>query len=178
MEKSVTSDICVPTFAAVSDDMMLRDPTLLTIGMGTHTNASVAIMRAVTEVAQSRLTQIHGAREDTTTADVRRIMGYEWMRKQNEHWFEISEEEDLESVESFSVDNDDFLDDIKHAMARLKAGGLERVIVVDLTREEIGVPVVRVIVPGLEMYGVDGERIGRRCRNARKKSSRVPRAES
>jgi putative methanogenesis marker protein 1 len=176
--RDITSDICVPTFAAVSDDMMLRDPTLLTIGMGTHTNASVAIMRAVTEVAQSRLTQIHGAREDTTTADVRRIMGYEWMRKQNEHWFEISEEEDLESVESFSVDNDDFLDDIKHAMARLKAGGLERVIVVDLTREEIGVPVVRVIVPGLEMYGVDGERIGRRCRNARKKSSRVPRAES
>ncbi|MBK5190110.1 MAG: YcaO-related McrA-glycine thioamidation protein [Methanosarcinales archaeon] len=176
--RDITSDICVPTFAAVSDDTMLRDPTLLTIGMGTHTNASVAIMRAVTEVAQSRLTQIHGAREDTTTADVRRIMGYEWMRKQNEHWFEISEEEDLERVESFSVDNDDFLDDIKYVMARLKAGGLERVIVVDLTREEIGVPVVRVIVPGLEMYGVDGERIGRRCRNARKKSSRVPGTES
>ena len=176
--RDITSDICVPTFAAVSDDMMLRDPALLTIGMGTHTNASVAIKRAVTEVAQSRLTQIHGAREDTTTADMRRIMGYEWMRKQNEHWFEISEEEDLESVESFSVDNDDFLDDIKHVMARLKSGGLERVIVVDLTREEIGVPVVRVIVPGLEMYGVDGERIGRRCRNARKKSSRVPGTES
>ncbi|HUV79819.1 MAG TPA: YcaO-related McrA-glycine thioamidation protein [Candidatus Bathyarchaeia archaeon] len=176
--RDITSDICVPTFAAVSDDQMLRDPTLLTIGMGTHTNASVAIMRAVTEVAQSRLTQIHGAREDTTTADVRRIMGYEWMRKQNEHWFEISKEEDLESVESFSVDNDDFLEDIKHVTARLKAGGLERLIVVDLTREEIGVPVVRVIVPGLEMYGVDGERIGRRCRNARKKSSRVPGTES
>ena len=176
--RDITSDIGVPTFAAVSDDTMLRDPTLLTIGMGTHTNASVAIMRAVTEVAQSRLTQIHGAREDTTTADVRRIMGYEWMRKQNEHWFEISEEEDLERVESFSVDNDDFLDDIKYVMARLKAGGLERVIVVDLTREEIGVPVVRVIVPGLEMYGLDGERIGRRCRNARKKSSRVPGTES
>jgi len=176
--RDITSDICVPTFAAVSDDQMLRDPTLLTIGMGTHTNASVAIMRAITEVAQSRLTQIHGAREDTTTADVRRIMGYEWMRKQNEHWFEISKEEDLESVESFSVDNDDFLEDIKHVMARLKAGGLERLIVVDLTREEIGVPVVRVIVPGLEMYGVDGERIGGRCRNARKKSSRVPGTES
>ncbi len=176
--RDITSDTGVPTFAAVSDDIMLRDPTLLTIGMGTHTNASVAIKRAVTEVAQSRLTQIHGAREDTVTADMRRMMGYEWMRKQNEHWFEISEEEDLKSVESSSVDNDDFLDDIKHVMARLKAAGLERVIVVDLTREEMGVPVVRVIVPGLEMYGVDGERIGRRCRNARKKSGRVPRTES
>ena len=176
--RDITSDIGVPTFAAVSDDIMLKDPTLLTIGMGTHTNASVAIQRAVTEVAQSRLTQIHGAREDTTTADVRRMMGYEWMRKQNEHWFAISEYEDLESAESLSVDNEDFRDDIKHVLTRLTAAGLERVIVVDLTRAEIGVPVVRVIVPGLEMYGVDGERIGRRCKNARKKSGRVPGAES
>ena len=76
------------------------------------------------------------------------------------------------------MDNDDFLADIKHVMARLKAAGLDRVIVVDLTRGEIGVPVVRVIVPGLEMYGVDGDRIGRRCRNARKKRGRVPGAES
>jgi len=40
-----------PTFAAVSDDLMLRDPALLTIGMGTHTNAEVAVKRALTEVA-------------------------------------------------------------------------------------------------------------------------------
>jgi YcaO-like protein with predicted kinase domain len=97
---------------------------------------------------------------------------------QNEHWFAITESEDLDTVESCSLDNDDFLADIQHVMARLKAAGLERVIVVDLTRKEIGVPVVRVIVPGLEMYGVDGDRIGRRCRNARKKRGRVPGTES
>ncbi len=176
--RDITSDISVPTFAAVSDDSMLKDPTLLTIGMGTHTNARVAMKRAITEVAQSRLTQIHGAREDTATGDMRRLMGYDWMRKQNEHWFAITESEDLDTVESCSLDNDDFLADIQHVMARLKAAGLERVIVVDLTREEIGVPVVRVIVPGLEMYGVDGDRIGRRCRNARKKRGRVPGTES
>jgi putative methanogenesis marker protein 1 len=176
--RDITSDISVPTFAAVSDDSMLKDPTLLTIGMGTHTNARVAMKRAITEVAQSRLTQIHGAREDTATGDMRRLMGYEWMRKQNEHWFAITESEDLDTVESCSLDNDDFLADIQHVMARLKAAGLERVIVVDLTRKEIGVPVVRVIVPGLEMYGVDGDRIGRRCRNARKKRGRVPGTES
>jgi ribosomal protein S12 methylthiotransferase accessory factor len=32
--KDITSDIGIPTFAAVSDDVRLRDPTLLTIGMG------------------------------------------------------------------------------------------------------------------------------------------------
>ncbi len=176
--RDITSDVGVPTFAAVSDDLMLRDPALLTIGMGTHTDARVAIMRALTEVAQSRLTQIHGAREDTATADMRRIMGYEWMRKRNEHWFATSEEKDFESVNSFSLDSDDFLEDIKYTVERLRGAGLERVIVVDLTREEIGMPVVRVIVPGLEMYAVDGDRMGRRCKDARKKSGRVLGTES
>jgi len=176
--RDITSDVGVPTFAAVSDDLMLRDPALLTIGMGTHTDARVAIMRALTEVAQSKLTQIHGAREDTTTADMRRIMGYEWMRKRNEHWFATSEEKDFGSVNSFSLDSDDFLEDIKYTVERLRGAGLERVIVVDLTREEIGMPVVRVIVPGLEMYAVDGDRMGRRCKDARKKSGRVPGTES
>ncbi len=174
--RDITSDIGVPTFAAVSDDLMLRDPALLTIGMGTHTNASVAIMRAITEVAQSRLTQIHGAREDTAMADMRRIMGYEWMRKQNKHWFATTEEKDFEDLNS--LDSDDFLDDIKHMVERLRRAGLERVVVVDLTREEIGMPVVRVIVPGLEMYAVDASRIGRRCKDARKKSGRLPGTES
>lgn len=114
---------------------MLRDPALLTIGMGTHADAGVAIDRAITEVAQSRLTQIHGAREDTTTADVSRIMGYEWLRKRNEHWFTTSEEKDFESVNSFSSDSDDFLEDIKYTVERLRGAGLERVVVVDLTRE-------------------------------------------
>jgi putative methanogenesis marker protein 1 len=176
--RDITSDIGIPTFAAVSDDIMLKDPTLLTIGMGTHTNARVAIQRAITEVAQSRLTQIHGAREDTTTADLRRVMGYEWMRKQNQHWFDIADSEDFDALDSVSRDNDDFLEDIKHVLTRLRAAGLERVIVVDLTRAEIGVPVVRVIVPGLEMFGVDGERIGGRCRDARKQRGRVPGTES
>jgi ribosomal protein S12 methylthiotransferase accessory factor len=174
--RDITSDIGIPTFAAVSDDVMLRDPALLTIGMGTHTNAEVAVKRALTEVAQSRLTQIHGAREDTNIADMRRIMGYEWIRKRNKHWFDITEEKDFGTVKS--LDSDDFLDDIKYMVECLKESGLERVIVVDLTREELRVPAVRVIVPGLEMYAVDDERMGERCKNARKKSGRVPRTKS
>jgi len=60
--RDITSDIEIPTFAAASDDARLKDPALLTLGMGTHTCARIAMLRALTEVAQSRLTQIHGAR--------------------------------------------------------------------------------------------------------------------
>lgn len=163
--RDITSDVDVPTFAAVSDDLKLKDPALLTAGMGTHTDPEVALLRALTEVAQSRLTQIHGAREDTVSADFRRMMGYDRLKRLNRHWFEHEREEDFSSIKSY--DTDDFLDDIRHMLDRLQAAGFERAIVVDLTAPEIMVPVVRVIVPGLEISAVDPERVGKRCRNAK-----------
>ena len=85
--RDITSDIGIPTMAAVADDVLLKDPMLLTIGIGTHTSARIAVMRALTEVAQSRLTQIHGAREDTTLAELRKKMGYDRAKRINGYWF-------------------------------------------------------------------------------------------
>lgn len=163
--RNITSDVNVPTFAAVSDDVKLKDPALLTAGMGTHTDPEVALLRALTEVAQSRLTQIHGAREDTVSADFRRMMGYERLKRLNRHWFEYERKESFSSIKSYATD--DFLDDIRHMLDQLQAAGFERAIVVDLTAPEIMVPVVRVIVPGLEISAVDPERVGKRCRDAK-----------
>ena len=174
--RDITSDIGIATCAAAADDVRLRDPTLLTTGMGTHTCAKVAVLRALTEVAQSRLTQIHGAREDTTLADFRKRIGYERTKKLNAHWFGDSEKRSFADVPSF--ESDDFLLDIRHMLDKLQEAGLDRAVVVDLSREEIGIPVVRVIVPGLEMSAVDPERAGRRSRNARKRNRRIPRSKS
>jgi ribosomal protein S12 methylthiotransferase accessory factor len=176
--RDMTSDIGIPTFAAVSDDLLLKDPALLTIGMGTHTNAYVAMLRAITEVAQSRLTQIHGAREDTTVAEFRTKIGYERTKRINRHWFGASDgtgegDRDFDSITSF--ESDDFLDDIGYMIRNLEGAGMDRAIVVDLTRSEIDVPVVRVIVPGLEVYAMDSERIGTRCKDERNKNRRLRR---
>jgi len=173
--KDITSDIGVPTIAAASDDLQLKDPALLTIGMGTHTSAEVAVLRALTEVAQSRLTQIHGAREDTTTADFRRQIGYERTKRLNRHWFEDIGTKSFGEIES--QDSEDFLDDINLMLRRLEASGMDRAIVVDLTREEIGVPVVRVMVPGLEQSAVDPDRRGQRWRDEVKRNRRLSRSE-
>jgi ribosomal protein S12 methylthiotransferase accessory factor len=165
--KDITSGMGIPTFAAVSDDVMLKDPSLLTIGMGTHTSSRIALLRALTEVAQSRLTQIHGAREDAPTADFRKQIGYERTKRLNKYWFDAVSEEAFSDVASF--DSDDFLTDIRFTIDRLKKCGLTRVIVTDLTRPEVEVPVVRVIVPGLEVYAMDQERMGKRCQDARRR---------
>lgn len=163
--KDITTDIGIPTCAAASDDIKLKDPTLLMSGAGAHTNANVAILRALTEVAQSRLTQIHGAREDTINARFYKQAGYEKIKKYNKNWFDTSRTKDYGKMKSY--DTDDFLDDIKYILSRLKEASIKRVIVVDLTREEIEIPVVRVIVPGLELSTVDHERLGKRYRDAK-----------
>ncbi len=162
--RDITSDIGVPTIAAVSDDVLLKDPSLLTIGIGTHTSARIAVMRALTEVAQSRLTQIHGAREDTTLADLRKRMGYDRAKRINGYWYRDNGTLDYHSIQS--SDTDDFLADIRNIIESLRKQGMDRVIVVDLTREEIGIPVVRVIVPGLEVFAMDPERRGERVNHA------------
>ncbi len=162
--RDITSDIGIPTIAAVADDVLLKDPSLLTIGIGTHTSARIAVMRALTEVAQSRLTQIHGAREDTTLADMRKRMGYDRAKRINGYWFRDNGTIGYGKIAS--SDTDDFLTDIRNVIAALRVKGLDRVIVVDLTREEIEIPVVRVIVPGLEVFAMDPERKGGRLKNA------------
>lgn len=75
-------------------------------------------------------------------------------------WFdqEFSETKPLSSLKvGYS---DDILQDIEEVVRRLRTRGFERVIVFDLTREELGVPTVRVVVPGLEVYGFDRKRAG------------------
>ena len=162
--RDITSDIGIPTMAAVADDVLLKDPILLTMGMGTHTSARIAVMRALTEVAQSRLTQIHGAREDTTIAQLRKKMGYDRAKRMNAYWFKDNGTVDYPTIRS--CDSDDFLTDIRIMTEALGKKGLDRVIVIDLTREEIDIPVVRVVVPGLESYAMDRERRGERVKDA------------
>jgi thioglycine synthase len=164
--RDITSDLGISTVAAVSDDKELRDPTLLCIGMGTHLCSEIAVIRALTEVAQSRATQIHGAREDTNETHFLSKIGYERTKRVNKRWFTIEPVESFDKIPSYHTD--DFLDDINIILERFKKAGLGRVLVVDLTRPEIGIPVVRVIVPGLEHYAMDMERLGDRCKNARR----------
>ena len=58
-------------------------------------------------------------------------------------------------------------------IAKMLKGIAGGVIVSNLTRP-IGVPVVRVTVPGLEMFAIDKERIGDRCKKASVARSAAP----
>ncbi len=160
---NLTDDIEITTIAAVSDDTVLKDPALLTLGVGTHLDPEVAVIRALTEVAQSRATQIHGTREDTVRAVFMRKAGYERMKRINKHWFSESEiKVDLDEIKNNSGRY--FREDIETTQRILAKNGFKDIFYVDLTRPEIQIPVARVLIPGLELYSVDVTRAGKRLR--------------
>lgn len=157
----LTADVNIPTIAASSDDTLLKDAGLLTLGIGTHLDPEVAILRALTEVAQSRATQIHGAREDTVRADFARTAGYERMKRINKHYFEDEDKKiNLSDIENRSTDS--ITKDIDIVLEELKANEIEHVLYYDLTRPELDVNVVRVIIPTMELYSIDPSRAGYR----------------
>jgi len=158
------TDSGIPTVLAATDDKQLMDPSLLVMGVGTHMDARISALRALTEVAQSRATQIQGAREDTDREKVVRTIGYERMKRMNRHWYGEGKEK-IALAELPDLSTDSHKGDIEKAVKMLK-GCVDAVIVTDLTREDLGVPVVRVTVPGLEMYAIDRERIGLRCKRS------------
>lgn len=157
---NLTSENDIPTVGAVSEDLSLKDPALLTLGIGTHLDPEIAVIRAITEVAQSRATQIHGTREDTTRANLLRETGYERMKRLNKHWFrESSEVIDLKDITDYSKDS--FKEDIIMTMELLERSDISDAYYVDLTRS-VGIPVVRSIIPGMELFSVDTSRVGKR----------------
>lgn len=156
----LTSENKIPTIGAVSEDLSLKDPALLTLGIGTHLDPEIAAIRAITEVAQSRATQIHGTREDTTRANLLRETGYERMKRINRHWFRDCEESvDLNDMTDYSQNS--FRDNINKTMELLKLSDIHDAYYVNLTRS-IGIPVVRSIIPGMELFSVDSSRVGKR----------------
>jgi len=163
------TDTGIPTVVAASDDEKMRDASLLVMGAGSHIDPEIAALRALTEVAQSRATQIHGAREDTNRESVARMIGYERMKRLNKHWLEEPSEyvelNELENASTMFIDSD-----IRLVLGRLQ-NVVSSVIISDITVSAIRVPSVRAIIPGFEVYFLDRERKGTRCKQWRSVSA-------
>ncbi|MDD2936059.1 MAG: YcaO-related McrA-glycine thioamidation protein [Candidatus Methanomethylophilaceae archaeon] len=159
--KDITTDVGVPTIGAASDDVATKDPEMLAIGVGTHLDPEIAAVRAITEVAQSRATHKQGVKVNAKLQKATREMGYEKIKRLNRLWYsDLDRKVNLNDMEDGSTDY--VLDDIEVVLDRLMNAGFEMAIVSDLTRPEVGVPVVRVIIPGMECSTMDPDRSGYR----------------
>ena len=157
--KDITSDIGIPTFIAGSIEWITHDYGYLAEGHGTHPNARIAILRAITEVSQTRAANIQGARDDL------RKISYGHSNTDDKRMWQFMKSKrtiDFAKITTFNYDN--ILDDINLIKSKLIGKGLTRIIIVNLTNPDIGIPVVRAIVPGLETFKISKSVIGKRGR--------------
>lgn len=133
-----------PTFIPVVKCTISGGTDLPFSGSGAHANPEIALIRAVSEAAQSRLTFISGARDDIEENAYR-------LFSQQPNRVENSKNEPIASIScnelrDFSTGN--LLDDLKALLAIFEQLGL-RPITSELSQNDIGMPVVFVAVPGM-----------------------------
>jgi ribosomal protein S12 methylthiotransferase accessory factor len=147
----LTTDVGVATVeVTVVDrgaDANRRLPTAA--GYGCHPRRAGALARALLEAAQSRVTLIAGSRDDHPPARD---------RAGRDPWAIDGHRRAVEDggpQRTFDALPDagplDPAGAVVLLLDRLRAVGCEHPVMVDLTRREVGIPVVRVVVPGTEM---------------------------
>ncbi|HVX03178.1 MAG TPA: YcaO-like family protein [Nitrososphaera sp.] len=157
--KDITSDIGIPTFNASSIEWVTHDYGYLAEGHGTHPDARIALLRAITEVSQTRAANIQGARDD-----LRKIRYGENNTDDKRAWQFMPSTRRIKFSEVRTYFHEDILDDIKFILERLRNVGLGKAIIVDLTNPDLAIPVVRAIVPGLETFKITKSVMGTRAR--------------
>lgn len=143
--RDLTSATGIPTIGCTIAEP--QGPPIVTNahgGCGTHPDARIALTRALTEAAQSRLTCIQGGREDLPDlVSTKRPPPVE-ARDGSGHTVSFS---DIASHEHPSVN-----EDVEFMIERMRQSGFDQVVAFDITREEVGIPAVRVIVPRAEVW--------------------------
>lgn len=157
----ISTDVCVPVVeCTLVDDAYpsAAGPVRMTFGgWGCDLDATHAVHRAVTEAHQSRVGTIQGARDSFNLVQTGDPVSGAARRAHP-----IRMPEGIAGPQS-GPSTDSVAEDVELIVARLRAVGIDQVIVVDMTDPEIGLPVVRVRVPGPSVFVVDRWRVGWRC---------------
>jgi len=159
--KDITTELGIPTFIASSVEWVNHDYGYLVEGHGTHPDSRIALMRAITEVSQSRAANIQGSRDD-----LRKMKYNPQNSDENRSWQFMVSSNKKPFAEVNSFYHEDILDDIKLILGKLKDKGFRNAIVVNLTNSRLQVPVVRIIVPGLETFKINKLAVGRRAQES------------
>ena len=118
-------------------------------GHGCHPNRSVALVRALTEAAQARVTAISGARDDIGPDLYGLAEDPSLLERWRNNLFSTKGKRQFLQVQNADLETTE--DELAHVLSCLSSAGFAEVVMVDLspTPSEL-CSVVRIIVPGLE----------------------------
>jgi YcaO-like protein with predicted kinase domain len=168
----VTTDIGIAAFVCDLRDPATAEPRRLRHfhGAGCHPDRAIALTRALTEAAQTRLTYIAGIRDDLLPSEYEEPPTAEVVDALLDALCQESEPRSFREAPTYAAD--DLVSDLHWELERLRSAGIKRVIAVDLTRPDFEIPVVRLVIPGLEgdikhPHYVPGQRAGQASTPAR-----------
>ena len=152
----VTSDLGIPVFVAVSRRKAERrtagGPESLLIGLGAHVNPRLALRRAVTELNQ--MIAASAALPEDGRADLGPDLAA-WLSEASlasqPHLAPLAGEVRVITDAERKACADDVHADLAHCRRAIEKRGME-VLVLDQTRPDIGLPVAKVLVPGLRHF--------------------------
>lgn len=143
----ITTDIGIPAMVCVLRDRKAKNGHI-GLGSGCHPASEVALRRAITEAAQTRLNYVSGARDDLALSEY----GEEGRAQKNAYVdSELSVQDarlDFTSIPTRV--NATLREDLNGLLTGLNQAGINEAVCVDLSSAEYGIPVARVVVPGLE----------------------------
>ena len=149
----LTSDLGIPAVGAFSRRTDAAQEDIL-IAFGAHLDPRVALLRALTEMNQF-LPAVLTTADGTPTAQFPDEAFATWCRTAtlaNHAYLAPSPDVAPRTAQSWSSQaTDDFAADLRHCQRLVEARGLE-MLVLDQTRPDVGLPVVKVIVPGLRHF--------------------------
>ena len=150
----VTSDIRIPAFAAISARTDKAEEDII-YGFGCHLDPEVALSRALTEVNQSleAVPKTGGTAAETTYLGTSDAIDW-WQTTRLSQAAYLVPDGSKPALKLDEIDNlasDDVLTDIETCVSLLKAKEID-VLVLDQTRPDVNLPVVRVVAPGLRHF--------------------------
>ena len=147
----LTSDLGIPVFAAVSKVMDGKEERLL-FGLGCHLDARIALQRAFAEMNQM-VSAAHAGEDGELSVEDGETL--EWLRHAtvaNQPYMAADLDQPLKRFGDYPMQHSgEFLQDINHCRRIIEAQGME-MLVLDQTRADTGMPVVKVVVPGLRHF--------------------------
>ena len=149
----VTSDIGIPTFVALSNRPNAQTEDII-YGAGAHADPRIAALRAICELNQCLTWLPHPGRREgrPTIDDPLALWWWKTARLSDCSWLVPAAGEPPCKASQYPViESTDTREDVEYCRALVEAKGME-LLVLDQTQPDIGMPVTRVIVPGMRHF--------------------------
>jgi ribosomal protein S12 methylthiotransferase accessory factor len=148
----LTADLGIPVFASITrrtDGL----PEQIMPGFGAHLDPKIALLRAVTEMNQMLSSPLlrPGKGGDEEPVDPETARWLETATIANQPYLLPAEGRPRAAASYPRAWGDDVADDVRTCQGLVERAGME-MLVLDQTRPEVGLPVAKVIVPGLRHF--------------------------